>query len=122
MTWFNVLKDKYLKADSKNIAAIHCKAGKGRTGVMISCYLLYSKMFKTAKDALSYYGMIRTMNNKGVTIPSQMRYVYYFEQFLHLNLELYQLRDPVYQIEKITIGPKCKLGLFKKFGKIPIPL
>mmetsp|Transcript_19694 Transcript_19694/g.29411 ORF Transcript_19694/g.29411 Transcript_19694/m.29411 type:complete len:639 (-) Transcript_19694:201-2117(-) len=74
--------ETFLKPLSSRIIAIHCKAGKGRTGLFVSCYLVHCKKFPSAKDALAYFGMIRTMNNKGVTIPSQMRYVGYYEQYL----------------------------------------
>ena len=51
---------KFLEANPLNVAGIHCKAGKGRTGVMISCYLVYSNFVKSAREALVYYGKIRT--------------------------------------------------------------
>ena len=77
----------YLASNPKGVAAIHCKAGKGRTGVMIVCYLIFSCLCKNSDEALIHYAKQRTINNKGVTIPSQIRYIKYFESFLCANYE-----------------------------------
>ena len=77
----------YLTVNPNGVAAIHCKAGKGRTGVMIVSYLLFSGLCQTADEALTHYASQRTLNGKGVTIPSQIRYVKYFETFLSANYE-----------------------------------
>ena len=34
--------DSFLKADDENVIVVHCKHGRGRTGLLICCYLLYS--------------------------------------------------------------------------------
>ena len=75
----------YLLNNPKAVAAVHCKAGKGRTGVMICSYLVFSHLCETSEKAFRYYARIRTKNNTGVTIPSQKRYIQYFETFLQAN-------------------------------------
>ena len=75
----------FLILNLDSVAAVHCKAGKGRTGVMICCYLVFSGLCKDTEEALNYYAVMRTTNMKGVTIPSQQRYIRYFETFLKAN-------------------------------------
>lgn len=43
---------------------------------------MFNGQFPRAVDALNYYGNKRTKNNRGVTIPSQIRYVHYFDRYL----------------------------------------
>ncbi|XP_070545403.1 phosphatidylinositol 3,4,5-trisphosphate 3-phosphatase and dual-specificity protein phosphatase PTEN-like isoform X2 [Ptychodera flava] len=106
---FCVDVSEWLQADEQNIAVIHCKAGKGRTGVMICSYLLHTKKFHTAPEALNYYGQARTHNDKGVTIPSQRRYVEYYGQYIAQNLDYKQTTLLLKGIQLDTV-PMCSNG------------
>ena len=75
----------YLINNPEGVAAVHCKAGKGRTGVMICSYLVFSGLCQSSEKAFRYYARVRTKNNTGVTIASQKRYIKYFETFLESN-------------------------------------
>lgn len=70
----------WLSSDPQNVAVIHCMAGKGRTGLMVCAYLVYTGM--SADDALQLYAERRTTNNEGVSIASQRRYVGYWAKVL----------------------------------------
>ncbi|KAI9168241.1 Telomerase protein component 1 [Blastocladiella emersonii ATCC 22665] len=74
---------QWLDASKDNVAVVHCKAGKGRTGVMICAYLLYSGFSGTPEGAMYFYGNARTSDGQGVTIPSQVRYIKYWHHLLH---------------------------------------
>ncbi len=63
----------WLLKDDDNVIAVHCKAGKGRTGLIISAYLVHAGLAPHTTAALKMFGDIRTHDGKGVTIPSQMR-------------------------------------------------
>lgn len=75
----------WLSQDENNVVGINCKAGKGRTGLIICCYLMHSKVVSTSDEAMVYYGTRRTKDGKGVTIASQKRYVKYYEEVLKLH-------------------------------------
>ena len=55
---FNDDLEEWLKEDRHNVASIHCKAGKGRTGTMICCYLVHTGRY-TAEQSLQEFGDAR---------------------------------------------------------------
>ncbi|KPI82896.1 putative tyrosine phosphatase [Leptomonas seymouri] len=75
---------EYLAAHPKGTVAIHCKAGKGRTGVMACCLLLaLDPAFQHSADAvMRFYGERRTKDGNGLTVPSQRRSVEYYARLL----------------------------------------
>ncbi|KAI9246779.1 protein-tyrosine phosphatase-like protein [Sporodiniella umbellata] len=78
----------WLSEDKENVVAVHCKAGKGRTGTFIASLLLHMGEANCADQAMALYGEKRTFDTNGVTIPSQRRYVRYYEFMLN-NQALY---------------------------------
>ena len=105
--------EQYLKRQRDGVAVVHCKAGKGRTGFLISCYFIYtnSEWFSAAR-ALRFFALKRTKDAKGVTIPSQRRYVYYFEQLMRDSLKQPRLpetrRVRLMRISLLPIPFSCK--------------
>lgn len=75
---------EYYAEHPKGTVIIHCKAGKGRTGVMACCLLLAldPAFSQSAEAAMKYYGEKRTKDGKGLTVPSQRRSVEYYARLL----------------------------------------
>lgn len=79
---FTLLDDieQWLSANELNVAVVHCKAGKGRTGLVSSCFLIKKGAFGGAQEAIDHFGFKRTVDGRGLTVASQRRYVYYYEK------------------------------------------
>jgi PTEN phosphatase family protein len=77
-----------MAGDARNVLAVNCKGGKGRTGTFLTAYLLRCGHFATAEEALQFFAERRTDLEvgamfQGVETPSQARYVQYVERVLH---------------------------------------
>ncbi|CAN0918047.1 Phosphatidylinositol 3,4,5-trisphosphate 3-phosphatase and protein-tyrosine-phosphatase PTEN2A [Linum grandiflorum] len=91
----------WLKEDIENVVVVHCKAGMGRTGLMICSLLLYLKFFPTADEAIDVFNQKRCVDGKALVLPSQIRYVKYFDRVL------------TYFNGEIQPGRKCMLRGFR---------
>lgn len=49
---------------------VHCKAGKGRTGMMICSLMVFLNLFSSSSKAIQHYNSQRAKNGKALTICS----------------------------------------------------
>jgi phosphatidylinositol-3,4,5-trisphosphate 3-phosphatase/dual-specificity protein phosphatase PTEN len=80
MTNFCDSAARWLHGDPDHVVALHCKAGKGRAGLMACCLLLRMGHCATAAEAIAFYGQGRTRDGKGLTVPTQLTSVGYYER------------------------------------------
>jgi len=84
---------EWLSRSDGHITVINCRAGKGRTGTLICCYMMFCGRFRDPDVAMKYYRIKRFTKGGGVTQPSQIRYVRYFAHILREEVK----------------GPMCKI-------------
>jgi hypothetical protein len=70
----------WLDLDEQNVVNMHCKAGKGRAGLMGCVALIRTGVAQSAKEAMEIYDRERVTNNKGLTVTSQRKYVVFYER------------------------------------------
>eukprot|EP00794_Sanderia_malayensis_P017358 gene17358-19092_t len=77
--------DSWLSADDHNVAVVHCKGGKNRTGVVISAYIQFNKFCPSPQAALDWFALRRYYDAKfgGVTQPSQKRVMFLKHIIIH---------------------------------------
>ena len=84
------------RADAKNVVSVHCKGGKGRTGVVIVAYLLMVKTFDDPEVAMEHFAATRfdsdDRTKTGITGMGQRRYVDYFNRLIRGHLQGYDRR------------------------------
>ncbi|XP_037795529.1 phosphatidylinositol 3,4,5-trisphosphate 3-phosphatase TPTE2-like [Penaeus monodon] len=93
MLRFSASVRAWMEKDEKNVIAVHCKGGKGRTGTMICVFLIDLGIFRDSEHCLGYFGDRRTDKNvakkfQGVETPSQSRYVGYYEHVVRARGQL----------------------------------
>eukprot|EP01122_Echinamoeba_exundans_P006161 TRINITY_DN1684_c0_g1_i1.p1 TRINITY_DN1684_c0_g1~~TRINITY_DN1684_c0_g1_i1.p1 ORF type:complete len:264 (-),score=34.23 TRINITY_DN1684_c0_g1_i1:48-839(-) len=112
--------DEWLRQDEQNVAVVHCKAGKGRTGTVIASYLLHCGIALTPEEALQLfakrrfysYGLERTA---GVDMPSQVRAVHYYGKIVNKTIPLQLLAQPKrIKLRKIVLYPVPRFGITKQ--------
>lgn len=102
----------FIAGDDRRVVVVHCKAGKGRTGLLACCLLM--KLVPRLADpdaAMQFYGTARTHNGKGLTIPSQRRYVDYYGSLCRMSGGAVPNHVPIIDLKTITL---------RGLGKVPI--
>ena len=85
----------WLRQSADHVVAVHCKAGKSRTGLMVCCLLIYLNYASSAEEAVAYYNLRRTHDGKGLTLASQQRYLRYYELLLRSPEDLGRPNRPL---------------------------
>ncbi len=73
---FKIVKQMSFSLANGNKVAVHCHAGRGRTGLIIAAWMIYNDNI-SAKEAIK---IVRSKRKEAITKKSQERLLYQFEK------------------------------------------
>lgn len=77
--------ESWLAADPLNVIVIHCMNGRGRSITVASCLLAWINLSPSAKYSLNYIAEKKNESASQLTVPTQRRYIDYFDKVLNGN-------------------------------------
>lgn len=97
---------------TRNVAVVHCKAGKGRSGT-VACSYLISEQGWTVEDALMAFTARRMRSGfgAGVSIPSQVRWVGYVATWVRYGKIYLERRIEVLEVHVWGLREGVKVGI-----------
>ncbi|GEQ72158.1 hypothetical protein JCM33374_g5844 [Metschnikowia sp. JCM 33374] len=125
--------NNFFKLSPKNVALIHCREGKGRSGTVCCAYLMYEAKLKgvyiSVDEAIAMFTRrrMRKFFGMGVSISSQVKYLNYWKTYLSFSEKMvknfmdFHARDSVpfdlcrSVITKITVVRPTSLLILSKF-------
>lgn len=108
---------EWLVADPLNVVAVHCLAGRSRTGTIIAGYLLYSSFCENALKAITFFNSKRSLEAKDVCLPSQIRYVGYMDALLQDHERRALIHPPTRILRAVIVSPPFRLEGSTKQGR-----
>eukprot|EP01132_Coremiostelium_polycephalum_P001283 gene1283-1619_t len=102
----------FLNLDPLNVVAVHCAAGRGRTGTLICSYLISTLMYENQlNSALNLFASQRSSTGEGLRVPSQIRYVDYVNQLATRTRDIGLVQNPVpLMLKAIIMKPIPKVS------------
>ena len=109
----------FLNRGTGNVIAVHCRAGKGRTGTFICALMRWCRVFESRKDCMSYFAQRRTRSSgegdadavdeqegaeaimHGVDAPSQRTILQYVDLYMESNIDIFA--PPRVILSRVTI-------------------
>lgn len=111
----------WLDTKAEHIVVLHCKAGKGRAGMMACMLFLRMGFSASAAEAIERYNRERVHDRRGLTVVSQKKWVHYYAALLEQTLTPGKgIQEPTLTIQSIKLNntltaarlPKLRLRIF----------